>query len=137
MSKKIRKGITGVIAAVVVITLILIPKSVYIEFNSPKLPDELIKKFGNISTTKITISVEGQNYTGGGKVDSLNELEPLLNSFELENGNIIGISAMEFNTTGSDLLYIMTHKSVYDVANIDVFNVMLGKLEDQVERLIF
>lgn len=137
MRKKMHKVIVATITAMVVITLIVLPKSVYIEFNSPKLPNELIKTFYNISTTKITINVEGENYSGGGKVESLSELEPLLKSLELENGNIIGISAMEFSTTGIDLLYLMTHKKAYDVANIDVFNVMLGRLEDQIERIVF
>ncbi|MBR0600192.1 hypothetical protein [Sinanaerobacter chloroacetimidivorans] len=132
-----RKIITGVVVLAVIILLVFIPKPVYVEFSEPKQPNELIEMFQNISITNIKVHAVGVNYSGGGIVENLDDIEPLLKDMESDNGELVGITNIEFSTSGTDLIYLMTHKKDHDIAAIYVFNVILGRIEDQIERLVF
>ncbi len=129
--------ITGVIVIGVVLILVFIPKPIYIEFVEPKQPNELTQMFQNIPMTNIEVDAIGENYSGGGFVENLGEVDTILNDFELQNGEVIGIISIEFTTTGTDLIYLITHKKDYDIKNIYVLSIIMGRIEDQIERMIY
>ncbi len=139
MKKTNKRKITiGAIAIALILILTFIPKPVYIEFGELKQPNELNQMFQDIPITNIKVDAIGVNESGGGIVDNLDDIVLLLKDIELESGrNIIGIEAMEFNVSGIDLIYLLTHKKNYDIANIYVVSVILGKIEDQIERSLF
>ena len=122
MKKINKRWITiGVIVIGVVLILTLIPKPVYIEFVEPKQPNELNQLFQNMPITNIKVDAIGVNYSGGGIVENLDDIVLLLKGLELETGEkIIGITAIEFSVSGIDLIYLLTHKKEYDIANIYV-----------------
>lgn len=134
---KNRKIIRVVILIIVILTLIFIPKPVYVEFNEPKLPSELLDLFHSISIKNISVQAMGTNYSGGGVVDHLHDVEIMLKDLkESNNDELIRIISIEFYTSGADLLYLITHKNEFDIANYSVLTVILGRVEDQIERLI-
>ena len=55
----------------------------------------------------------------------------------LQNGEVIGITSIEFSTSGTDLIYLITHNKDYDIKNIYVLNIIMGRVEDQIERMIY
>ena len=133
-----RKVTIGAIAIVLILILTFIPKPVYMEFGEPKQPNELNQMFQNMPITNIKVDAIGVNYSGGGIVENLDDIVLLLKGLELETGEkIIGITAIEFSVSGIDLIYLLTHKKENDIANIYVVSVILGRIEDQIERMIY
>ena len=108
----------GVIAIGIVLILVFIPNPVYMEFGEPKQPNELNQMFQDMPITNIKVDVIGVNYSGGGIVKNLDDIVLLLKDFESQNGEVVGITSMEFSTSGIDLIYLITHKKDYNIKNI-------------------
>ena len=136
MKKTNKHKITiGTIAIALILILTYIPKPVYMEFGELKQSNELNQMFQDMPITNIKVDAIGVNESGGGIVENLDDIVLLLKDLELETGkNIIGITAMEFSVSGIDLIYLLTHKKDYDITNIYVVSVILGRIEDQIER---
>ena len=136
--KNKRKIIIAVAVITMIIILIFTPKLVHVEFSGPKPPNELNKLFQNISMTNIQVLAVGANYSGGGVVENPDGIEQFLKGLELESGEeFIGITSIEFDTSGTDFIYLATHKQEYDIDTIYSSQIVLVWIEDAIEGIIF
>jgi len=125
------KRIAIAIVILVLIILVFVPKPVYFEFEEPKQFSQIKEMFQYVSITNIKYDVVGTNYTSGGYVENLDEIE--INEIESEEK----IKSIECNISGIDLINIMLHKNDYNIDKIYVFQIMLGRIEDAIEKLVY
>lgn len=133
------KNIIILAAAIILGVFIFAPRPVYIEFNEPKQPSDLSQMFEKVSIKQIYFTALGaDNRSAGGMVESIDDVSPLLERLEIEvvSGEFLGIRDIEGNISGTDYIYLLTHKKEYDIGQLYSFQVLLGRIEDGIERII-
>ena len=141
MKKRNKNKIIITLAAAILLgVFIFAPRPVYIEFHQPKQPSDLNKMFEKVSIKQIYFTTLGaNNHSAGGMVESLDDVSPLLEELEIQiiSGDALGIRDIEGIISGTDYIYLLTHKKEYDINQLYSFQVLLGRIEDGIERILF